>query len=72
MKEKPTQFTSMAQERRYHAHSKALQVGADWQTKARGTNTQEYACYIECANDGKGRDITNGKPLKSFDEWVAS
>lgn len=34
---------------------------------------QRYSIYVACANDGKGGDVTrNGKPLKSFDEWVAS
>jgi len=48
-----------------------LETKADWQTKARGTNQDEYDIYKRCANDGKGGDITNdGKPLKTFNEWL--
>lgn len=50
-----------------------LQYQQDWQTQARGTNDQEYQIYLACADDGKGGDITNnGKPLKTYDEWMAS
>ena len=43
------------------------------QTKLRGTNDQEYQIYLDCANDGKGGDIgRNGKPLKTYEEWLAS
>jgi hypothetical protein len=43
------------------------------QTKYRGSDEQEYQIYLRCANDGNGGDITNnGKPLKSFDEWLNS
>ena len=44
-----------------------------WQTQARGTNDTEYQIYLSFADDGKGGDITNnGKPLKTYDEWLAS
>ena len=44
-----------------------------WQTKSRGENSDEYQIYLECANDGKGGDITNdGRPLKTYEEWLAS
>ena len=44
-----------------------------WQTKARGTNSEEYQLYLELADDGNGGDITNdGAPLKSYDEWMGS
>jgi hypothetical protein len=44
-----------------------------WQTKARGTNDQEYQIYLACADDGKGGDITrNGAPLKTYEEWLTS
>lgn len=43
-----------------------------WQTKARGTNDSEYQIYLSLANDGNGNDITTGKPLKSYDEWLNS
>jgi hypothetical protein len=46
---------------------------ATWQTRNRGDNDREYEIYLACANDGKGGDITrNGKPLKTYDEWLAS
>ena len=50
-----------------------LQPSDTWQTQARGTNDAEYQIYLAFANDGHGGDITNdGKPLKTFDEWMAS
>jgi hypothetical protein len=50
-----------------------LQTLDTWQTQARGTNDTEYQIYLYHANDGKGGDITNeGKPLKSYDEWLNS
>lgn len=45
-------------------------ISGDWQTKARGTNNQEYQIYLECADDGNGIDVTTNKPLKTFDEWL--
>lgn len=53
--------------------SSALVQNANWQTKPRGTNDQEYQTYLACADDGKGGDITRGgAPLKSYDQWLAS
>ena len=49
-----------------------LQYNADWQTKARGSNDSEYQLYLELANNGEGLDITTGKPLKTYDEWINS
>jgi hypothetical protein len=50
-----------------------LEVKADWQTQARGSNDQEYQIYLACADDGKGGDITRGgAPLKTYDEWLNS
>ena len=43
-----------------------------YQTQQRGTNDSEYEIYLACADDGKGSDITTGKPLKTYDEWLAS
>jgi len=43
-----------------------------WQTRARGTNQDEYQIYLDCADDGDGNDITTGEPLKTFDEWLNS
>jgi hypothetical protein len=48
------------------------EVSSDWQTKARGTNDQEYQIYLGCADDGKGNEIMTGHPLKSYDEWLGS
>lgn len=44
----------------------------NWQTQQRGTNDQEYQIYLACADNGHGIDITTGKPLKTYDEWLAS
>jgi hypothetical protein len=49
-----------------------LQYCADWQTKARGSNDSEYQLYLELADNGEGLDITTGKPLKTYDEWLNS
>jgi len=50
-----------------------LEYNEDWQTQARGTNSDEYEIYLTFADDGKGGDITRGgAPLKTFDEWVRS
>ena len=43
-----------------------------YQTKIRGDNYSEYQIYLACADNGKGTDITTGKPLKTFDEWLNS
>ena len=45
---------------------------ADWQTQSRGSNDAEYQIYLACADNGHGIDITTGKPLKTYDEWLAS
>ncbi len=46
---------------------------ANWQTKARGTNEDEYQIYRTCADDGKGGDITrDGAPLLTYEEWLNS
>ena len=43
-----------------------------WQTKVRGTNVAEFQIFLNFADDGNGGDITrNGKPLPTFDEWMA-
>ena len=48
-----------------------LEQKLTWQTKARGTNEQEFEIFLTFANDGKGGDITNnGKPLPTFEEWL--
>jgi hypothetical protein len=46
---------------------------ADWQTRYRGTNWDEYQGYLTHADDGKGGDITRGgAPLLTYDEWLNS
>jgi hypothetical protein len=49
-----------------------LQYNEFWQTQARGTNDQEYQIYLDLADDGTGIDITTGRPLKTYDEWLNS
>jgi len=49
-----------------------LQYNDDWQTKTRGSNDSEYQLYLELADNGEGLDITTGKPLKTYDEWINS
>lgn len=49
-----------------------LQYNEFWQTQARGTNDQEYQTYLDLADDGEGGDITTGRPLKTYDEWLNS
>ncbi|EOV5093558.1 hypothetical protein ACOA8Y_003027 [Serratia marcescens] len=49
-----------------------LEQNANWQTKARGDNDSEYQIYLACADDGKGNEFMTGKPLKTYDEWLAS
>lgn len=42
-----------------------------FRTQVRGTYNQEYQIYLDCADDGKGGDITrNGAPLKTYEEWL--
>jgi hypothetical protein len=43
-----------------------------FQTRIRGDNDSEYQIYLACADDGTGHSITNGKPLKTYDEWLNS
>tara|TARA_R100001594_G_scaffold27970_1_gene53065 strand:+ start:353 stop:508 length:156 start_codon:yes stop_codon:yes gene_type:complete len=49
-----------------------LKYNQDWQTKARGTNEDEYDIYLSCADDGTGHEIMTGEPLKTYDEWLNS
>lgn len=51
---------------------KNLQRSDFWQTRYRGTHEQEYQIYLDLADDGTGIDITTGRPLKTFEEWLAS
>ena len=36
------------------------------------TLVTEYRIYLECADDGTGKDITSGEDLLTFDEWLES
>lgn len=50
-----------------------LLPNANWQTRQRGENCDEYQIYLTCANDGKGGDITrDGQPLLTYEEWLAA
>ena len=49
-----------------------LEYNEFWQTQTRGSNDQEYQIYLDCADDGNGIDVTTGKPLKTYDEWLNS
>ena len=55
-----------------HEGKATQSIRRDWQTTARGTNDQEYQIYLAFADDGRGNDITTGKPLKTYQEWLAS
>lgn len=55
-----------------HNNTVIQTVRDDFQTKMRGTNDQEYQIYLSSADNGYGIDITTGKPLKTFDEWLNS
>jgi len=39
-------------------------------TDETGLLFDRYNIYLSCADDGRGNDITTGKPLLSFDEWL--
>jgi len=42
-----------------------------FQTKIRGTNSDEYQLYLAFADDGNGGDLTrDGAPLLTYDEWL--
>jgi hypothetical protein len=47
-------------------------ANADWQTRQRGTDDQEYQIYLACADNGRGIDFTTNMPLKTYDEWLKS
>lgn len=52
--------------------NETLEMREFWQTQARGSDSNEYQIYLSCADDGDGIDITTGKPLKTFEEWLES
>lgn len=48
-----------------------LVPNANWQTKQRGTNDQEYQIYLANADDGKEPTLLQVNRLNR-DEWLAS
>lgn len=51
---------------------KNLERNDFWQTQTRGTNDSEYEIYRTFAKGKDGLDITTGKPLKTYEEWLGS
>lgn len=49
-----------------------LENSDTWQTKCCGDNDDEYQIYLANADNGKGIDITTGKQLKTYEEWLSS
>jgi hypothetical protein len=52
--------------------SPELQSSNFYQTKVRENNDQEYQIYLSCANDGNGNEVMTGRPLKTYEEWLAA
>ena len=42
-----------------------------WQTQARGSNSEEYEIYLSAADKQTGLWL-DGKPVKTYDEWLNS
>jgi hypothetical protein len=45
------------------------------QTRFHGENEtlrDRFEVFVSCVDDGNGIDITNGKPVKTFEQWLAS
>ena len=43
-----------------------------WATPVRGTHEQEFEIFLSFARDANGGDSTNnGKPLPTFEKWLA-
>lgn len=41
------------------------------QQPSRRPREDDYNIYLECADDGKGGDVTrNGAPLLTYEEWM--
>lgn len=49
-----------------------LETTYNFRTKLRGSNDEEYQCYLTCADDGNGNDFTTGEPLLTYEEWLAN
>lgn len=48
------------------------EIEFDSLTNASPSLKNRYEIYLSCADDGQGIDITTGRPLKTFEEWLAS
>jgi len=48
-----------------------LAYNENWQTKARGSNDQEYEIYLSAVDKDTGLWL-DGTPVKSYDEWLNS
>ena len=48
-----------------------LEYSHDWQTQARGTNSQEYQIYLSGVDKKTGLWL-DGKPVKTYEEWLNS
>jgi hypothetical protein len=58
----PSQINRLAQ-RNNAIRENTLRLRDTWQTKMRGGDNHEYQLYCELSDE---------KPLKSFEEWLAS
>jgi len=47
-----------------------MKLNSPYPAQSQGKLEDRYRIYIECADDGKGNDITTGQPLLTFDEWL--
>lgn len=49
-----------------------LSPSENWQTKSRGSDKDEYQIYVDCVTGKDGLDITTGKVVKTFNQWLNS
>ena len=54
-----------------HEGKTVATISADWQTKARGSNDQEYEIYLSAADPKTGLWLDD-KPVKTYAEWLNS
>jgi hypothetical protein len=43
-----------------------------WQTKARGTNSDEYQIYLDCVTGATDVDTGEPEQILTFDEWMGN
>ena len=48
---------------------KSMALG--WLDISQFKNSDEYAIYLSCADDGTGHEIMTGEPLKTYEEWLS-